>query len=81
MGGDCGDKETGARAPLRQPEMLAQAMRGMMELEMQQRARMGRAGRQHVLQNYNIERIVEQWEELYLDLLSRRHQQVYEKAP
>ncbi|MDW8103882.1 MAG: glycosyltransferase [Armatimonadota bacterium] len=75
------DGETGFLVPPRQPEALAQAMRRMMALGTQQRARMGQAGRQHVLQNYNMERIVKQWEELYLDLCSRRNYQLQEKAP
>lgn len=44
----------------------------VMSLSHQEREEMGQAGRSHVVQNFEMERIVERWETLYRELLMRK---------
>lgn len=53
-------------------EVLAAAMVKMMALPEAERQAMGRAGRVHIEANYSLERVVDQWEELYRELLQRK---------
>jgi len=53
-------------------EALAAAMVKMMALSEAERQAMGRAGRAHIKANYSLERVVDQWEELYKGLLQRK---------
>lgn len=53
-------------------EALAAAMMKMMALPEVERRAMGRAGRAHIESNYSLERVVDQWEELYRELLQRK---------
>jgi len=53
-------------------EALAVAMVKMMALPEADRWAMGRAGRAHIEANYSLERVVDQWEELYRQLLQRK---------
>jgi len=64
--------KTGLLVPPQQPEALAQAMQHLMALSPAEREAMGQAGREHVLANFDLERIVDQWETLYLELLQQR---------
>ncbi len=53
-------------------EALATAMVKMMALSEAERQAMGPAGRAHTEANYSLERVVDQWEELYRQLLQRK---------
>jgi len=66
------EDETGFIAPPRNPKALAQAMEKMMALPKEKRLEMGEAGRAHIKANYSLERVVDQWEELYRELLQRK---------
>ncbi len=66
------DGVTGFIVPPRNPGALASAMRRMMDMDERERTQMGDSGRQHILENYSMERVVQQWEDLYHDLLSRK---------
>jgi glycosyltransferase involved in cell wall biosynthesis len=43
-----------------------------MALPPQQRLAMGQAGRAHIVANFDMERIVDRWEQLYLQLLEQK---------
>jgi len=53
-------------------EALAAAMMKMMSLPEAERRAMGRAGRAHIEANYSLERVVDQWEALYRELLTKK---------
>ena len=53
-------------------EALATAMAKMMALSEAERRAMGEAGRAHIKANYSLERVVDQWEALYKELLTKR---------
>ena len=65
--------ETGYLVPPRNPDALADAMLRLMNLPEPERLAMGQAGRQHIVENFDIERIVDRWEQLYLELLERKN--------
>ncbi len=56
----------------RNPEDLALAMEKMMALSHEERREKGKAGRTHIEANYSLERVVDQWEELYKELLEKK---------
>lgn len=64
--------KNGYLVPPRNPEALAEAMLSIMNLSEEERRRMGEFGRQYIETNYNLERIVDQWEELYLELIEQK---------
>lgn len=64
--------QSGYLVPPRNPEALATAMLQLMALPEHERLQMGQVGRQHVVANFDIERIVELWEQLYIQLLERK---------
>lgn len=64
--------KTGYIVPPRNPKALALAMEKMMALSAEERSEMGKAGRAHIEANYSLERVVDQWEELYMELLQKR---------
>ncbi len=66
------DGKTGFLVPPKQPELLARTMLRVMDLPQEERLRMGKAGRRHVEANYSLDRIVDQWEALYRELLARK---------
>ncbi len=70
------DGETGFLVPPRNPDALAEAMLRLMNLPPEQRLAMGQAGRSHTMANFDMERIVDRWEQLYLQLLERKGIQV-----
>jgi glycosyltransferase involved in cell wall biosynthesis len=43
-----------------------------MGIPKEQRLEMGLAGRAHVVQNFDLERVVDRWEALYRELLQRK---------
>jgi glycosyltransferase involved in cell wall biosynthesis len=50
-------------------------MQQLMALPPAARRRMGEAGRDYVQQHYDLARVVDTWEALYQELLSRRRSQ------
>ncbi|MGI8992323.1 MAG: glycosyltransferase [Bryobacteraceae bacterium] len=54
------------------PAALGEQMRRMMSLPGEERRSMGRAGQAHVEANHRIETVVDRWEDLYREVLSRR---------
>lgn len=62
----------GYMAPPRNAEALAAAMEKMMALPEAERKVMGQAGRAHIEANYSLDRVVDQWEALYLEMLSKK---------
>lgn len=65
-------EQSGYLVPPRDPEALAAAMQRLMKLSTPQRIAMGQAGRAHVAANYDIERVVDRWEQLYIQLLGQK---------
>lgn len=66
------DGVSGYIVPPRDPEALAAAMLKMMSLSEDERKAMGQAGRAHIEANYSLDRVVDQWERLYRDLLHKK---------
>ncbi len=62
--------ETGLLVPYGDVEQLADATRLLLDND-ELRARMGRAGRERVLRKFGRKRMLDQYEELYRDLLAR----------
>lgn len=67
------DGETGFLVPPKDPIRLSEAMLRLMKLPKSERLKMGFKGRDHVIQNFSLQHIVDIWEELYRLLLSKRH--------
>jgi len=44
----------------------------MMALPKTERIRMGQAGRAHIEANYSLDRVVDQWEGLYAELVEQK---------
>lgn len=63
------DGESGFLVPPKDPEALARAMLRLMNLLPEERQHMGERGRKYVTENYSLERVVDQWEALYEELL------------
>lgn len=63
------DGETGFLVPPKAPEVLAAAMERVMALGPGERGRMGSRGRDWVETHFALDRILDRWEELYLNLL------------
>ncbi|WP_369018020.1 glycosyltransferase [Thermatribacter velox] len=59
------DGVTGFLVPPGEPDSLAQAMMRLMNLPPEEQSRMGELGRQHIVENFDMERVVDKWEELY----------------
>jgi len=66
------NNKSGYIVPPGDSEALAAAMVKMMSLPEAERRAMGRAGRAHIEANYSLERVVDQWEALYRQLLQRK---------
>ncbi len=60
---------TGVLTASGDPGALAQAMLELMALPEEERREMGMRGRSHVVEHYDMEQVVDQWEALYLELL------------
>ena len=66
------DGKSGLLVPSKDPEALARAMVRLMELSPEERRSMGKYGRRHIEENYSLERVVEQWEALYRELMMKK---------
>jgi len=64
--------KTGYLVPPKDVGALAYAMLRIMNLPEDDRVSMGQAGRKHIVQNFDLERVVDRWEALYGELLRRR---------
>ena len=64
--------KTGYLVPPKDVGALAYAMLRVMNLPEDDRVSMGQAGREHVVQNFDLERVVDQWEALYRELLQQK---------
>jgi len=63
---------SGYLVPPHDTEALAAAMGKMMGFSDTERTAMGQAGRAHIEANYSLDRVVDQWEALYQELLQRK---------
>lgn len=63
---------TGFLAPPSNPGLLAEAMRRLMALPHDERTKMGAAARDFCIRNYQLESVVDQWEDLYSEFLRAR---------
>lgn len=70
------DGKIGFLVPPKNPELLAQAMIRLMNLPYEDRRKMGEAARQHIEANFSLDQVVEQWDNLYRELLSRKGIQI-----
>jgi len=61
----------GFLVPPRDPDALAQAMARLMDLPEAERRDMGESGREHIVANYSLDHVVDQWEALYAEFLDR----------
>lgn len=66
------DGKSGFLVPPKNSEALAQTMLKMMDLDENVRKEMGDYGRRYIKENYDLERVVDQWEGLYLQLLKSK---------
>lgn len=66
------DGETGAVVQPENPRELAEAMLRIMTMPEAQRLALGRAGRRHVEKYFRLDRVVDVWEALYEEFLSRK---------
>ncbi|HEX6434242.1 MAG TPA: glycosyltransferase, partial [Gemmatimonadales bacterium] len=66
------DQETGYLVAERDAALLAGAMQRLMQLPDPERRDMGARGREHVRTHYGLQRVAEQWEALYRQVLSRK---------
>lgn len=66
------DGVTGFLVPPKDSEVLAQAMLQLMSLPEEERRRMGQAGREYIEANFSLDRVVDQWEALYKELLAQK---------
>jgi glycosyltransferase involved in cell wall biosynthesis len=66
------DGKSGFLVPPNDPEALAQAMLRLMSLSEEERWRMGKLARQHIEARYSLDRVVNQWEALYRELLAKK---------
>ena len=73
--------ETGFLTPTRDPEALGQAMSRLMALAEAQRRSMGAMGREHVRTHYGLSRVVERWEAVYHEVLTRKGLSVRSQRP
>lgn len=66
------NQESGFLVPPGDPEALGQAMLRLIELPETQRRSLGERGREHVRTHYGLGRMVERWEDLYREVLTRK---------
>lgn len=66
------EEASGFLVPPRNPDALGLAMLRLMELAPSQRTSMGERGREHVRARYGTHRMVDGWEEVYREVLTRK---------
>jgi glycosyltransferase involved in cell wall biosynthesis len=66
-------EETGFIVPPKNPDALAEAMLRLMALPVEMRQQMGTLARQRVEQQFSLESVVTQWENLYHELLQTKN--------
>jgi len=66
------NEESGSLVPARNPKALARVMMQMMSLSEAERKRVGEAGRRYVVEHYELEHVVDVWDNLYRELLSKK---------
>lgn len=66
------DGRTGILVPPKNSKALADAMLSIMNLSENKRRLMGTIGRQYIEINYSLNRVVDQWEMLYMELLMKQ---------
>jgi glycosyltransferase involved in cell wall biosynthesis len=66
------DGRTGYLVPPRQSETLGDAMLRLMDLPEHERRSMGERGREQVSSRYGLHRMVDRWEEMYREVLTRK---------
>jgi glycosyltransferase involved in cell wall biosynthesis len=59
---------SGVLVPPRDPFALAEAMQQMMGMPLSERLRMGERARRHAIERFDIETVLDRWEELYRSL-------------
>lgn len=69
------DGQTGFLSEPKNPHALAGQMRRMMNLPGRQRLAMGLAGKAHVETKHGLKNVVDRWEDLYREIVDRRHGQ------
>jgi glycosyltransferase involved in cell wall biosynthesis len=70
------DQESGRLVPPSNPAALAEAMLQLSSVPEPERQQMGRRGREHVRTHYGLARMIDRWEELYHDVLTRKRPQL-----
>ena len=65
------DGETGWLAPTGDAAALAEAMTRLMQTPPEKRRTMGQRARQNVIDRFSLKAVLEQWEALYNELLTR----------
>ena len=63
---------TGIVIPAKDPQRLAEGWRKMIEMGAEGRQELGRAAREWIERNYSLDRVVQQYENLYLSLVERQ---------
>jgi glycosyltransferase involved in cell wall biosynthesis len=64
--------QNGYLVPPHDAQALAKAMQTLSTLGSDQRQQMGKRGREHVVATYDLDKVVNQWEALYLKWIERR---------
>ena len=68
--------DTGMVVPPKNPEALASALRRMIELSREGRARLGEAARRRVIQKFQLHKIKRIYEDLYEDLVAQKQRDI-----
>jgi glycosyltransferase involved in cell wall biosynthesis len=63
---------SGFLVPAQDPGALAQAMRKLMSLPIDERRQMGSRGRDHVAAHYSLQSMADRWIALYRELLIKK---------
>ncbi|MHA1285721.1 MAG: glycosyltransferase [Promethearchaeota archaeon] len=62
------DNISGFLVPPRDTQKLADAMLKLSNLSREERIKMGKQGREHIIKNFDLEKIVDKWENLFISL-------------
>jgi glycosyltransferase involved in cell wall biosynthesis len=64
---------TGRVVPPRNSEALANAWKDLIELSLEERGALGKAARARIIENFSLDSVVDQYENLYESFLNRKH--------